>query len=53
MNNEMKQLGARIRVDVLDALRQLSKRDRVSMASITERALKDYLWANGIEVDNG
>jgi hypothetical protein len=36
---ETKQLGAHIRVEVIDELRKLSKRERISMSVLTERAL--------------
>lgn len=43
MENETKQIGARIRVDVIDRLRELSKRKRISMAVLTEQAIVKML----------
>lgn len=43
MGNETKQIGARIRVDVIDRLRELSKRKRISMAVLTEQAIVKML----------
>ena len=43
MENETRQLGARIRVDVIDRLRELSKSKRISMAVLTEQAILKML----------
>jgi hypothetical protein len=53
MNTEMKQLGSRIRADVFEALRELSKQERISMASLTERAILRLLDEHGVEVQRG
>ena len=50
MENDTKQLGARIRTEVLDSLRALSKKKRISMAVLTEQAIIGLLEDNGIEV---
>lgn len=47
MENETRQLGARIRVDVIEKLRELSKRKRISMAVLTEQAILDLLKSEG------
>ena len=39
MNTEMKQLGSRIDAKVFEALRDLSKEKRISMASLTQMAI--------------
>ena len=50
MENDTKQLGARIRTEVLDSLRALSKKKRISMAVLTEQAIIGLLKDNGVEV---
>lgn len=47
MENETRQLGARIRVDVIDRLRELSKSKRISMAVLTEQAIVKMLNDEG------
>lgn len=51
MENETRQLGARVRVDIIEKLRELSKRKRISMAVLTEQAIVNLLKAEG--KDNG
>lgn len=53
MDTEMKQLGSRIRADVFEALRELSKQERISMASLTERAILRLLEEHGVDVQRG
>lgn len=45
MENETRQLGARVRVDIIEKLRDLSKRKRISMAVLTEQAIVNLLEA--------
>ena len=45
--NETRQLGARVRVDISEKLRALSKRKRISMAVLTEQAIVNLLQAEG------
>lgn len=47
MENETRQLGARVRVDIIEKLRELSKRKRISMAVLTEQAIVNLLQAEG------
>lgn len=43
MENETRQIGARVRVDIIEKLRELSKRKRISMAVLTEQAIVNLL----------
>lgn len=50
MENETRQIGARVRVDIIEKLRELSKRKRISMAVLTEQAIVSLLKSEGEEV---
>ena len=50
--NELKQIGPRIREDVYDALHTFSHDSRMSMSLIVELALRDYLKANGVDLND-
>lgn len=53
MNTEMKQLGSRIDAKVFEALRDLSKEKRISMASLTQMAILLLLDEHGVDVQRG
>lgn len=43
MQNELKQLNVRVREDVAQQLRELSEQERISMSSLAEKAIKEYV----------
>jgi hypothetical protein len=47
---ETRQIGARVRVDIIEKLREMSKRKRISMAVLTEQAIVNLLKAEGEDV---
>ena len=50
MEIETKQLGSRIRINVFNALRALSKQERISMTALRERAIVRLLDEYHIEI---
>ena len=50
--NKLKQIGPRIREDVYDALHMFSYDSRMSMSLIVELALRDYLKAGGVDLND-
>tara|TARA_R110000822_G_scaffold180188_1_gene319959 strand:- start:170 stop:394 length:225 start_codon:yes stop_codon:yes gene_type:complete len=49
-NSDVRQIGWRIRGEVLDGVKLLSIRDRIPMASIAEAAMREYLKVKGIKL---
>lgn len=49
---ETKQLGPRLRVDLVDALKEYSDDTRRSVVSVIEEACREYLERRGKEVKN-
>ena len=47
---EIRQIGWRIRGEVLDGVKLLSIRDRIPMASIAEAAMREYLKVKGVYI---